>query len=159
MGFGRSWPPNVGRERKFTWLVGPRSVGKLQFFETRGWFAIPQRNQATGNSVKRGDGRATVMGYKLPWPLIGIESIGKAEARFEAQSQDTGLFALVPILPHRRVNFSAKEKDEASPPDCFRRNSRKPSFPLCRSLEAFAFQDATSIRQTFFKLRAGLAAQ
>lgn len=45
---------------------------------------------------------------------------GKAGVRFEARSQDTGLFALV--RPARAGLFSDKEKDEASPAICFGRS-------------------------------------
>ena len=65
----------------FTWLVWPRGVGDGQFFDTQGWFAILQRNQATGNSVKVGDGRATVTGYKFPRPLVGIDWEGGNKIR------------------------------------------------------------------------------
>jgi hypothetical protein len=49
----------------------------------------------SGNPVKIGDGCATVTGYKLPSPLI--RRIGKAGARLEARSQDTGLVVLVRV--------------------------------------------------------------
>lgn len=48
----------------------------------------------TGNPVKFRDGCATVTGYNLPMPLIRIW-IGKAGARLNTRSQDTGLIALV----------------------------------------------------------------
>ena len=74
----------------------------------------------SGNPVRIGDGCATVTGYELPHaghslrqqPLIF--QIGKAGARFQARSQDTGQIALVGSR-HCGTNLSVKEKDEASP--------------------------------------------
>ena len=95
--------------------------------------------------MKIGDGCATVTSYKLPRPLVIM--IGKAGARLEARSQDTGLAVLVMVdgrvlnfrLPRARraafdwpatgpsiifktssASFSVKEKDEASLSNCFR---------------------------------------
>ena len=44
----------------------------------------------SGNPVRIGDGCATVMGYRLPQATIAQEANGKAGARLDAQSQDTG---------------------------------------------------------------------
>ena len=79
--------------------------------------------------MRIGGGCATVMGYKLPKPLVEAvvrkARAGKAEARFEALSQDTGLAVLVvavanlpglgPGVIWPAANFSVNEKDEASP--------------------------------------------
>ena len=70
----------------------------------------------SGNPVEIGDGCATVTGYKLPLPLS--ETNGKAGARLEAQSQDTGLAVLVAAI-QSMANFSVKEKDETSAPNDF----------------------------------------
>jgi hypothetical protein len=47
--------------------------------------------------VRIGDGCATVTGYKLPKPLVSLET-GKVGARFQARSQDIGLAVLVMAL-------------------------------------------------------------
>jgi len=47
--------------------------------------------------VRIGDGCATVTGYKLPLPLVPQSGTGKAGARFQARSQDTGLAVLVVV--------------------------------------------------------------
>jgi hypothetical protein len=49
-----------------------------------------------GNLVRIEDGCATVTGYEFPEPLRELS--GKAETRFEASSQDTGLAVLVVVL-------------------------------------------------------------
>lgn len=66
-----------------------------------------------GNPVRIGDGSATVSGNKPP-TATGLTT-GKAGARFEARSQETGPTALVCAQVPRstRALFSAQEKDEA----------------------------------------------
>jgi hypothetical protein len=75
-----------------------------------------------GNLVRIEDGCATVRGYKLP-SATGRRT-GKAGARFEAPSQYISLTTLVAVDAFARsaktsANFSDKEKDEASPLNCF----------------------------------------
>jgi len=60
-----------------------------------GLLAHHLHSQASGNPVRIGDGCATVTGYKLPRPLV--HQTGKAGARFQARSQDTGLAVLVVV--------------------------------------------------------------
>jgi hypothetical protein len=67
------------------------------FFETDGLIVHLQHRQLSGNPVRIGDGCATVTGYKLPQPLVSVET-GKAGARFQARSQDIGLAVLVVAL-------------------------------------------------------------
>jgi hypothetical protein len=52
-------------------------------------------------------------GLQTPNATVGKD--GKAGARLEARSQDTGLVVLVAAI-HEVANFSVKEKDETSPP-------------------------------------------
>jgi hypothetical protein len=59
----------------------------------------------SGNPVRIRDGSATVKGYKLPMPLM---QIGKAGARSEAPSQDTGSIVLVGSTDVE--HFSAKRR-------------------------------------------------
>ena len=51
-------------------------------------------------------------GYEFPKATARVS--GKAETRFEASSQDTGLVVLVAIA--LAIGFSVKEKDETSHP-------------------------------------------
>ena len=67
------------------------------FFETDGPVVHLQHCQTSGNPVRIGDGYATVTGYKLPEPLVSLET-GKAGVRFQARSQDIGLAVLVVAL-------------------------------------------------------------
>ena len=98
--------------------------------------------------MRIGDGCATVMGYKLPKPLVSSE-IGKAGVRFQARSQDIGLAVLVMALQTGQArclccfgaNFSVKEKDEASPSrECGAGFAGCLHSPICRGLEAFSLQ-------------------
>ena len=102
-----------------------------------------------------GDGCATVTGYKLPKPLI--ESDREGGARFEARSQDT-----IPVLrrdPRKilsgfpAINFSVKEKDEASPLNRFQRNSSNAFIPVLPESGGFLFLVAPRIG---LRLSAGL---
>ena len=63
-----------------------------------------------GNPVRIGDGSATVSGDRPPY-ATGPQA-GKAGARFEARSQETGQSLLVGS--NSLEHFSAQEKDEAS---------------------------------------------
>lgn len=91
----------------------------------------------SGNPVEIGDGCATVSGYRLPQPPA--EEAGKAGARLEAASQDTGQAVLV-RAPQRGARFSAEEKDEASPAPGLRGNQGNvPSGILWWSRKAFCF--------------------
>jgi len=89
--------------------------------------------------VEIGDGCATVTGYKLPKPLFASAS-GKAGARFEAPSQDTGLAVLVVVID-LMTNFSVTEKDEASlARECAPGFAECLHSPFCRGLKVFVFR-------------------
>ncbi len=66
--------------------------------------------------------------------------------RFDIRSQDIGLIALVRLGScGETLNAPSlllrKEKDEASPPICFRRDSLMPSFSILRKMKAFLYRD------------------
>src|SRR5690242_3919230 len=89
-----------------------------------------------GNPVKTGDGYATVTNDKLS-KATG-KAAGKAGARLEVRSQETGLVALV-VAVGLNSRLLREEKDEASLSfDGFVEYS--PSFSVLRGLEVFYFQ-------------------
>lgn len=85
--------------------------------------------------MKIGNGCATVTGYRPP-RTTGTQVLGKAGARFDTRSQNNGLIVLVSRCGHA-ADFSAKEKDEASPTNRFRRSLVIPSFPNLSGGEVF----------------------
>ena len=78
-----------------------------------------------------GDGRATVSGYKLPKSHCAARR-GKAGARSETRSQDIDWRLLIVSAGHALADdFSAKEKDEASPAVSADGESSLSAFILC----------------------------
>ena len=159
----RSRPPNIPKHKhrlSHQWpsRVGLSTVGGQpeRFFlafrrpgvTLQAALSNPIHSQASGNPVRIGDGCATVTGYKLPQPLVSLET-GKAGARFQARSQDIGLAVLVmavragqawtPVRPQRPTSPSKRRMRPA------RRASARPGFaeclhsPICRGLKAFCF--------------------
>ena len=86
------------------------------------------RLRMPGNPVKFRDGCATVTGYKSSHAtnaLLSGSVLGRRRQGMKPESQDTGLpgarrklsqHVFIPVL--KRLNFSVKEKDEASPSAC-----------------------------------------
>ena len=66
-------------------------------------------------------------GLQTPTATARIDAGGKAGARLDARSQDTGLAALVAAIT-AMANFSVKEKDEASPAKPILAGFVEPSF-------------------------------
>lgn len=97
----------------------PAALSPAQLFDSEGRFRPPISQTDAGNSVRIGNGCATVTGYRPP-RATGTQVHGKAGARFEARSQDNGPFVLV-SRGSDVADFSAKEKDEAGPANRFRR--------------------------------------
>jgi hypothetical protein len=91
---------------EFSFAIFALGRNSAVFFES-GWTVVHHvHSQASGNPVRIGDGCATVTGYKLPKPLV--HQAGKAGARFQARSQDTGLAVLVVVCnPSRRRTFTS----------------------------------------------------
>ena len=84
------------------------------------------------------DGCATVTGYKLPQPLV-IHQDREGGSEVQAPSQDIGLVVLV-VIPRCGINFSVKEKDEASPScECWRGFAECLHSPICRGVKVFCF--------------------
>jgi hypothetical protein len=109
----------------------------LSSLKARGIVPRKETQLNAGNLVKIEGGCATVTGYKLPHATVPHVRDGKAEARFEAPSQDTGSSVLV-VMERFSINFSVKEKDEASPLNCFQLALNDLHSPL-RSMEVFCF--------------------
>ena len=77
-------------------------------------------------------GRATVMDYKFP-SATGSNREGGKEVKSKARISARGaLVVVVPFVRMRRLNFSAKEKDEASPSRLGGWDPKMPSFSVLR---------------------------
>ena len=80
-----------------------------------------------------GDGCATVTGYKLPKPLIESDREGGSEIRSPKSGYRFGCARRDPrkiLSGFPAVNFSVKEKDEASPLNRFQRTSSNAFIPV-----------------------------
>ena len=133
-------------------LTGGTTPNKLrQLFEIAGsWNRSIQHHPVYGNPVRIGDGCATVSGDKLPRRETATDAacgIGKAGARFEARSQDTGwrmlIMAQCAALRRERPAFPSKRRMRPAA----RRvpvRSCMPSFPTFGRDEGFLFS-ATSL--------------